>query len=206
MTNYINTFIGFAVLLISLFVVYLICFRQVLHMINAETAHAVHSAANPIELLFERNGIVDCSHTRLPCVADRQCADNCAVQNAIGTIVCDQGFCVNRDAQVAGQRPDDFECDATLGLVKVYIASEFVVNQMCISTYRDIFDDDGRARPYVCDSGTLNVDLTTRPFTLDDCLCLPGHTKMLFTQTALARSIPVCIPDSAKNIYQKIYY
>ncbi|WBB27202.1 PIF-3 [Mythimna sequax nucleopolyhedrovirus] len=158
-----------------------------------------------IDLVFHRNGIVDCTSTRLPCVMDRQCADNCAVQNATGALVCENGFCMNRDASLTG-RPNDFECDISLGLIKVFVASEFVVDNLCISTYRDIVDDFGEPRPYLCGGGgTLDIDLANRQFSPADCTCAAGFTKMIFNQTALARTIPVCIPDRAANVYRKIY-
>ncbi|QHB21768.1 pif-3 [Artaxa digramma nucleopolyhedrovirus] len=199
-------FVGFTVLLAALIMVYAVCVRQAVHLMDAQLGDVAYAVANPLEFVFERNGIVDCTHTRLPCVTNRQCVDNCAMQNALGTMICDQGFCVSRDALVAGGRPDDFECDAALGLIKVYVASEFVVDQMCISTYRDLFDDEGKPRPYVCDAGTLNVDLAERQFTPDDCNCSPGYTRMVFVQTALARSVPVCVPNATVDLFRKIYY
>lgn len=158
----------------------------------------------PLELIFDRNGIVNCTLTKLPCVTDRQCTDNCSLQNAVGTMVCDNGFCANADLRVAG-RPDDFECDQSLGLIKVYVASEFVVDQLCISTYRDIVDDVGRPRPYLCDAGTLDVDVVRKQFSPADCTCAENFTKMLFNQGAYTRAIPVCIPNSIARVYSKIY-
>ncbi|AAZ38222.1 ORF-56 [Agrotis segetum nucleopolyhedrovirus A] len=199
---------GIVVLLIVLFISCFYLIRTI-DMFNEKESNdiAVANNAGPgalIDLVFDRNGVVDCTSTRLPCVTDRQCADNCAVQNTVGALVCDNGFCANRDPSFTG-RPDDFECDIALGLIKVFVASEFVVDQLCISTYRDIVDDLGKPRPYLCDSGTLDIDLVNRQFSAADCTCSAGYTKMLFNQTALARSIPVCIPNRASNVYNKIY-
>ncbi|ABY65828.1 ac115-like protein [Orgyia leucostigma nucleopolyhedrovirus] len=197
-----NIFVGFSVVLLVLILVFYVCYNQTLHLIRDENESI--AASNPMQFVFERNGIVDCAHTKLPCVTDRQCVDNCAIQNAVGTMVCDEGFCSNRDAQVSG-RPDDFECDSALGLIKVFVASEFVVNQLCISTYRDIVDDSGQRRPYVCDDGVLDLDLANRQFTADDCVCDTGYTKMIFNQTALVRSVPVCVPNSSAAMYARVY-
>jgi hypothetical protein len=123
----------------------------------------------------------------------------------MSNVECNGGFCTARDAQVSGQDTHNIDCDSSLGLIKAFIASEFVVDQICISTYRDVIDDLGQPRPYLCESGKLDINLVTRPFSANDCVCAGGFTKMLFNQTALARSIPVCIPNRLANIYKKIY-
>jgi Per os infectivity factor 3 len=161
--------------------------------------------STPMEFVFERNGLVDCNTTHLPCVSDRQCADNCSFQNAMSSMVCVEGYCSTRDT--VGSGPDQIEifCDPNKGLFKAFIASEFVVNQICISLYRDIVDDTGEIRPYVCESGRLNLFLTQRQFSVNDCSCNFGFTRMLFQQTGLVRTIPVCVPNRVANIYTKIY-
>ncbi|AGR56850.1 pif3 [Hemileuca sp. nucleopolyhedrovirus] len=196
--------IGFSVILVVLIIIYYVCINQAVRLNEFHANEIADDSSSPMEFVYDRNGVVDCGHTKLPCVTDRQCIDNCVSQNAIGTLVCDEGFCSNRDSQISG-RPDDFECNASLGLIKVFAASEFVVDQLCISTYRDIIDDFGTPRPYVCDDGTLNVDLMLRQFTPNDCICSPGYTKMTFYQTAFARTIPVCVPDSLASVYSRIY-
>jgi Per os infectivity factor 3 len=201
-----STLFGIAVVIVVLFIVCYYAMMGVVYM-NTKYINNVVDANEPkslIDLVFDRNGIVDCTTTRLPCVTNRQCLDNCAVQNAVGALVCEDGFCANRDASITG-RPDDFECDIRLGLIKVYVASEFIVNQLCISTYRDIVDDFGEPRPYLCANGELDIDLVNKPFSVADCECATGYTKMLFNQGALARNIPVCIPNRTSNVYSKVY-
>ncbi|QYC92743.1 Per os infectivity factor 3 [Trabala vishnou gigantina nucleopolyhedrovirus] len=183
---------------------YYACYAQAINLIRLQTIETETAVNNSMQFVYEQNGVVDCVQTKLPCVTDRQCVDNCIMQNAIGVTVCEEGFCTNVDANVSG-RPDDFECDAALGLIKVFAASEFVVNQFCISTYRDIIDDLGKTRPYVCDNGILNIDLVNRQFSPSDCACVYGHTKLVYDQTAFARSIPVCVPNSLTPIYKRIY-
>jgi Per os infectivity factor 3 len=199
-----NNIISIILILVILIIVYLACYNVVLYLNNLDEHEIEQAIFNPMEFVYEQNGTVDCVNTRIPCVSNRQCLDNCATQNTVGQIVCSNGFCANQNSQIAG-RPDDFECDSALGLIKVFVASEFVVNQLCVSTYREIVDDLGSARPYLCDNGTLNIDLAVRQFTIHDCICSDGYTRMLFNQTALARAVPVCIPNSAANIYSKIY-
>lgn len=203
-----STILGITTLLVALFIVCFYLMRTIKAFNDNETTAIVDAnqsrPQSAIDLVFDRNGVVDCTSTRLPCVTDRQCMDNCAVQNAVGALVCDNGFCANRDASLTG-RPDDFECNIALGLIKVFVASEFVVDQICISTYRDIVDDFGEPRPYLCEHGTLDIDLVNKQFSSADCTCAAGYTKMLFNQTALARSIPVCIPNRARNVFSKVY-
>lgn len=158
-----------------------------------------------MELSYHQNGLVNCTHTRLPCIVTQQCLDNCASFNMINNMECDQGFCTIREAQSSSNNDNDIECDATKGLIKVFTASEFVINQLCISTYRDVFDDDGQLRPYICENGTVDIDVLNRPFSVTDCECAPGYKRMIFQQTALARTVPVCIPNTAVALYSKIY-
>nr|QRN46161.1 PIF-3 [Spodoptera frugiperda multiple nucleopolyhedrovirus] len=198
---------GIVVALVVLFIVCFYIMGTIQTLNDRETHEIVKANVNPqtaMDIVFDRNGVVDCNSTRLPCISDQQCKDNCLIQTAIGGIACNNGFCGTRDASFTG-RPDDFECDPKLGLIKAYVASEFVVDQMCISTYRDIVDDLGEPRPYLCDNGVLDIDLISKQFSAADCTCSSGYTKMLFNQTALARSIPVCIPNRSRNVFSKIY-
>nr|ANS71028.1 per os infectivity factor 3 [Lymantria dispar multiple nucleopolyhedrovirus] len=203
--------VGSSVLIVALMIVAYYCLATVSFMDNEvanETENVAAAATTPMEFVFDRNGVADCNRTHLPCVSDTQCRNNCAISGAGGggEFTCNEnGFCAIRDSNVTG-RPDDFECDAALGLLNVFAASEFVVTQTCVSTYRDLVDDLGEPRPYLCGGGgRLSIDVVDRQFSADDCQCAQGYTKMLFDQTALARSIPVCIPTSSANLYAKVY-
>jgi hypothetical protein len=91
-------------------------------------------------------------------------------------------------------------------LVRVFAAGgDFVVAQACISTHRDLVDDEGAPRPYLCDSGDLTLQLNTVQFTPHSCECSSGYRRMVFEQTALARAIPVCIPQHLANLYMRVY-
>nr|WUR10741.1 pif3 [Calliteara abietis nucleopolyhedrovirus] len=207
-------FAGLLILLSVLIVLCALCLRQGARFIDAIADQidadggggggGDNTQTNALQFLFEQNGIVDCNVTKLPCVTDRQCADNCSMQHMIDALVCVEGFCSSRAAAAGGQT-DDFDCDAALGLIKVFVASEFVTQQICISTYRELVDDEGHRRPYVCDSGVFDIDLARRQFTVEDCTCAPGYTKMVFNQGALARSVPVCIPDATVGVYGRVY-
>ncbi|ACI47422.1 PIF-3 [Spodoptera litura nucleopolyhedrovirus II] len=202
-----SSIFGIIVVIIVLYIMSFYLMRTIQIFNDNETHDVVKANTDSrlaMDIVFDRNGVVDCNSTRLPCVSDRQCIDNCLVQTAVGALVCDNGFCGNRDSGITG-RPDDFECDSALGLIKAFVASEFVVDQLCISTYRDIVDDFGEPRPYLCTNGALDIDLVNRQFTAADCTCSDGYTKMLFNQTALARSVPVCIPNRSRSVFSKIY-
>lgn len=204
MSFFVTAFIGYVTLLVTLIILYFYLLKLANASIDENYKTEIRHTNNPVQIKFAQNGIVDCIHTRLPCVTDRQCRDNCSLQNAVGGTVCFEGFCSSQDLNVAN-RPDDFVCDPRLGLINVFVASEFVMDQICISLYRDVVDDLGEPRPYLCDNGVLDLDLASRQFTANDCTCAARYTKMLFNQTALARTIPVCIPDAAINVYSKIY-
>jgi Per os infectivity factor 3 len=193
------------VLIIALFSMMTVFRLDADHRREIENANTrlIHEP-DEMRFVFERYNAVDCTRTRIPCVVDRQCLDNCQSQNMTGNLVCYEGFCAARDANVSG-RPDDFECDAKIGLLTAFVASEYIVTQLCVSTYRDVIDDLGEPRPYLCGGGTLDINLLERQFAPSDCRCASGYRRMLFHQTAWARSIPVCIPNRSYNVYNKIY-
>ncbi|ACF05395.1 hypothetical protein [Adoxophyes orana nucleopolyhedrovirus] len=192
--------ISLIVLFFILFILYIYCSAAANNLLLAD----YDNDSDPLNFIFDQNGMVNCNQTRLPCVTNRQCLENCNGHNILGTMICEEGFCVSRDAYVSG-RPDDFECDSSLGLITVYVASEFIINKICISMYRELVDDLGTLRPYVCENGQLNIELSKRQFTPDDCVCDNGFTKMIFNQTALARAIPVCINNSSVVLFNKVY-
>ncbi|AKN80670.1 Per os infectivity factor 3 [Perigonia lusca single nucleopolyhedrovirus] len=197
-----TTFWGYLTIFVVLLIVYYYCMNA-LRSIRMHEETEDDSDANILKFIFDRNGVVDCNQTKLPCVTDRQCRDNCLL--SFGETICDNGFCSLRSPNISGGEDDDTRCDSSLGLMKVFLASEYVVRQMCVSLYRDIVDDNGEIRPYICDNGRLNVDFVNRQFTAEDCTCAENYTKMLFVQTALVRSVPVCIPNSRLPLYSKIY-
>ncbi|AKN81038.1 Per os infectivity factor 3 [Lonomia obliqua multiple nucleopolyhedrovirus] len=172
-----------------------------------QTNISTNTTALPLfSLTFQRNRGINCALSKLPCVTDQQCRDSCVIAGATSEFLCEQGFCNVVDALVNAQVPDSIKCDPNLGLVRVYAAGgDFVVAQTCISTYRDLIDDTGVPRPYLCDNGTLTLNLNTVQFSTQSCECSEGYEKLLFNQTALARSIPVCIPLHLSDLFKKIY-
>ncbi|AKR17382.1 PIF-3 [Urbanus proteus nucleopolyhedrovirus] len=198
-----STYFGLFILLIVMMMLYIYLSVYFTHL-HQQTYNNTPFNTHNMNLIFERHGLTNCTETKLPCVLDEQCNENCTKINNLGTLECNEGFCQVRDPNVAGQ-PDDFDCNAEVGLIKVFIANEFVINQLCISTYRDVFDDFGKPRPYVCDNGTLSVNLTIRPFVPSNCVCLAGFTRMLFNQTSYARAVPVCIPNNLMSLFAKVY-
>ncbi|AXU41576.1 PIF-3 [Alphabaculovirus altermyunipunctae] len=203
-----GSFVDFVIVLIALVVVCAFVMRGVsmLNRAQHDDEPIDDSTDTKMRLVYEKHALVNCAETRLPCTTDRQCYDNCLNTNLTSDIHCDEGFCTARVPFVGGHRPDDFVCDPKLGLLNVFTASEFVVTQLCISTYRDLVDDLGDPRPYLCDSGgRLDIDLVTRQFTVDDCVCASGFTRMLFSQGALTRAIPVCVPNRSVQLYSRIY-
>ncbi|AUA60332.1 PIF-3 [Operophtera brumata nucleopolyhedrovirus] len=194
--------LNYYVVLLILFLLCYFCYSAVDNL-NLLQNH-IQDEKNEIvmNLTFEHDGIVNCLENRIPCVIDSQCHDNCLASNLTNSLSCQDGYC---SISAASTQDNNEQCDATKGLITVFIASEFITGQLCISTYRDVIDDNGSARPYICDSGVLDVNLLSRPFTFEDCACAPGYTRLLYTQGAYSRPVPVCIPQDQVAIYEKVY-
>nr|AIU36681.1 ORF35 pif-3 [Cydia pomonella granulovirus]AIU36823.1 ORF35 pif-3 [Cydia pomonella granulovirus]AIU36960.1 ORF35 pif-3 [Cydia pomonella granulovirus]AIU37102.1 ORF35 pif-3 [Cydia pomonella granulovirus]QDW81095.1 pif-3 [Cydia pomonella granulovirus] len=154
-----------------------------------------------VNIAFERHNILDCDAVNVPCVTDAQCRDNCR-----GGLVmhCNAGGFCARGARVDSSVED---CDASRGLVVVLNAVEgIVVERMCVSLYRDVVEDDGKLRPYVCGSGgSMWLDLETDMFSVEDCVCAAGYTRFSYSSGAFTRTIPVCIPNASAALYQRVY-
>nr|AOL56685.1 hypothetical protein [Chrysodeixis includens nucleopolyhedrovirus] len=213
MSSFSSISLGIIFILIGLLV---ICF-YLLKTINIMTANRVESidkdnrntSKSALQFVYDQNGIVDCSHTRLPCVSKRQCTNNCAI--AINQFDCVDGFCT---AAIPYTGPNSIKsiCDRSRGLVDAIVADDILVYNTCVSTYRDIVSDSGALRPYICgyrdavdSTGNLSLDLVNKPFSVEDCICDSGYTRMYYNQTSLVRSIPVCIPNNLVSIYKNIY-
>lgn len=195
------------ILLIIILIVYMYTFKFVQNFILQDAHMRINELeAPPLNFTFQHNRGVDCSLNRLPCVTDQQCRDNCVISSAASELTCQDGFCNATNALLNAQAPDLIECDPALGLLHIFSAGgDFVVSQACVSTYRDLVDDTGTPRPYLCNNGRLNMNLDTVQFSPDACECSSGYEKMLFRQTALARTIPVCIPNHLANLYRRVY-
>nr|AGE61369.1 hypothetical protein [Chrysodeixis chalcites nucleopolyhedrovirus]AGE61516.1 hypothetical protein [Chrysodeixis chalcites nucleopolyhedrovirus] len=213
MSSFSSISLGIIIILIALLIV---CF-YLLKTINMMTENKIqnverankNTGKSALQFVYEQNGIVDCSHTRLPCVSKRQCTNNCAI--AINQFDCVEGFCT---ASIPYRGPDSIEsiCDRSRGLVDAIVADDILVYNTCLSTYRDIVNDSGDLRPYICgykdavvSNGNLSLDLVNRPFSVEDCVCDSNYTRMYYNQTSLVRSIPVCIPNNLVSIYKNIY-
>ena len=192
-------------------IVYMYAFNvaQKLVLRDEETIAQLNTLDTPLfEFSFQRNRGLDCTLNRLPCVTNQQCRDNCVIASAASELSCQQGFCnaTTDSLATSPDSPSEIECDPALGLVRVFAAGgDFVVAQTCVSTHRDLVDDTGTPRPYLCDNGNLTLDLTTVQFSTQSCECSSGYTRMMFRQTALARTIPVCIPHRLIGLYRRVY-
>lgn len=196
------------ILIIIIVIVYIYAFRSVRMFMQEDELNQLQAAAAPLmEFSFQRARGVDCALNRLPCMTDQQCRDNCVIASAASDPSCENGFCIATNALTEVQAPESvIDCDPALGLLRVYSAAgDFVVAQTCVSTYRDLVDDTGAVRPYLCDAGILQLNLDTTQFSADACTCAVGYEKLMFRQTALARTIPVCIPARMVNLYRRVY-
>lgn len=182
-------------LLIALFLGVIIFFS----LIYLGTTTATTTADARVRILFERHNILDCDATKLPCIVDEQCSENC--KSGI-TMHCESGFCATRPRYSAN--PDD--CDASRGLIMVVTALDgFAVENVCVSMYRDVVEDGGELRPYVCENGVMKLDLEHGPFAVEDCTCNSGYTRFTYTSGAFSRPIPVCIDNFSSELFRRVY-
>jgi|WetSurMetagenome_2_1015567.scaffolds.fasta_scaffold26028_2 hypothetical protein len=153
-----------------------------------------------VRLLFDKNNMMDCENVQVPCVEDQQCRDNCLTGI---TKRCERGFCTG----TLRITPDDLEeCDASRGLFGVLNALDgLVVETLCVSLYRDVIDDNGDLRPYVCEGGDMRINLEESIFSVDDCTCRDFTTKYIYRPGAFGRDIPVCVPNGRIGLFDRVY-
>ncbi|QOD39993.1 pif-3 [Matsumuraeses phaseoli granulovirus] len=153
-----------------------------------------------VNVQFERHNIIDCNAVNVPCVVDDQCRDNCS-----GGLVmhCNEGgFCARGLRTVT--HIDD--CDVSRGQIMVFNAiGGLVVENLCVSVYRDVVEDGGELRPYVCEHGTMYLDLENGPFQIDDCVCDQGFVKFSYSSGSFSRPVPVCIPNKSARLFNRLY-
>lgn len=192
-------------------VMFILTIAIVLYFLNValvNNAHHILSKNHPVPaaltLRFETERLVNCGNVPLPCITDEQCHQNCAWTNIDDIQACGPaGVCTTRTNVEAIE--SNVDCDATRGLIPVFLANEFAIQQSCISIYRDVIDDRGDLRPYICDGGSMSVDLVAGNFNPDDCTCPTGTRRLIFEQGALARPTPVCLPDRVVELYSRVY-
>ncbi|AGQ20293.1 pif-3 [Clostera anastomosis granulovirus A] len=154
-----------------------------------------------LRVLFERHNITDCDTVNVPCVTDAQCRDNCV--SGLVMHCNDGGFCSAGTRYVLSETE---KCDPARGLVVVFNAVENLgFERVCVSLYRDVIEDGGELRPYVCEHGVMNVSLEERPFSVEDCECDDGYTKFVYTQGAYNRPTPVCLTNEQGKLFSRIY-
>ncbi|QBQ01582.1 pif-3 [Hyphantria cunea granulovirus] len=164
-------------------------------LLNTEIKEAAR-----VPLLFQRHNTVDCDSVRTPCITSEQCHNNC--QSGVG-MSCVEGFC-GRAARVEHSFED---CDITRGMIMVLeVFGSLAVEQRCISTFRDVIDDDSELRPYVCgNEGVMHINVEEGPVRVEDCTCAEGFTRFAFAQGAFGRITPVCLPNSVARLFSLIY-
>ncbi|UXX41835.1 pif-3 [Psilogramma increta granulovirus] len=154
-----------------------------------------------IRIAFERRNILDCDNVNVPCVSDDQCVDNC--QGGLLMTCNMSGFCSR-----AIQMNDNLQlCDANRGMITVInaLGGGIVADNVCVSLYRDVVDDNGELREYVCENGVMDLRLEERPFNVSDCECAPNYTKFTYVSGAFTRPVPVCVPDVLSMLYKRVY-
>lgn len=160
-----------------------------------------YETTKQLRIIFERRNILDCDNVNVPCVSDDQCIDNC--QGGLMMSCNSSGFC-SRAVQFNINNPET--CDANRGMITVINAlGGGAIADVCVSLYRDVVNDDGELREYVCNEGVMNLQLEDRPFDVSDCECARNYTKFTFVSGAFTRPVPVCVPDALSALYQRVY-
>ncbi|AAK94124.1 CUN046 similar to AcMNPV ORF115 [Culex nigripalpus nucleopolyhedrovirus] len=153
------------------------------------------------EIHFAGSQHVDCHNTKLPCIDNADCQRNCALTRDGGVSSCIGGFCSTDHKSI----PEKRNCVEEHGILRVFTADEFVINQSCLSTYRDIFTDDNKLQPYVCTGGQLEINLLEQAFTPDACVCGTGTTKYIYRPGPYNRPIPVCLTKQQAALLGRVY-
>ncbi|ABQ51970.1 hypothetical protein SlGVgp027 [Spodoptera litura granulovirus] len=154
-----------------------------------------------LHLQFERDNIYDCESVQIPCVTDVQCLDNCSKGLFMS---CNDGFCGFNVSSVPPQVLED--CDVKRGMITVINALDtLVVQNLCLSLYRDVIDDQAQLRPYICENGNMHIDLEESMFSVDDCVCNNDSTRLTYVSGPYSRPIPVCIPNNLVQLYKRVY-
>lgn len=153
-------------------------------------------------LKFKSKPAMDCVLDRLPCVVDSQCRDYCRRPIGRNIFRCDLGFCTPSTALTSTLEE---VCDEAKGLLSVVLATDFVVDQACISLVREVFEDNGDKKKFICDGGELDVDFKVRALAISDCACPNDKTKLIYDQGPLVSKTPLCVPKKSSALYERIY-
>ena len=152
-------------------------------------------------LNFSNDLSLDCHNNKIPCLSNADCLENCKSSRIGAILSCQKGYCSTDPAAMGNEN----ECDIQHGIINVFVGHEFIAEQTCMSTYRDIFTDNNQLIPYVCQNGVVNVNLLVEPFTVDSCTCPVNTTKLIYQPSKFNRVIPVCIPNNLVSLYSRIY-
>ena len=154
------------------------------------------------DVLFSGPQTINCHDNKLPCIMDEDCRQMCSISANGNQSSCNDGYCgsSNNFNDVA-----TYDCNNEHGIVKVFIGREFIAEQLCISTLRDVYNDDDTLKPYVCDNGEFSFNYLVSQITSENCNCSSGYTKFLYEGTTFTRQIPICIPNNLKGLYARIY-
>ncbi|AIS92031.1 per os infectivity factor 3 [Erinnyis ello granulovirus] len=181
--------------------VLILCFVFFVSVVTRRWFNQEYETKKNVRIAFEKRNILDCDSVNVPCVADDQCVDNC--QGGLMMTCNSSGFC-SRELKLTTNNLED--CDANRGMITIINAvGGFVVESACVSLYRDVIDDNGEMREYVCNGGTMDLRLEERPFDVSDCDCPSNHTRFTFTSGAFTRPTPVCVPNNLSSLYQRVY-
>lgn len=193
--------VGSVVLIAALLIAVYYCLQTAVALGDGDAAAA--PAPTALELVFERNGIVVRSdeaavRARRPVSRQLRATGDGGRVRVRGGVLRDPRVERVGPARRFRVRPDAGTAQRVRGQ---RVCGDADVRERVPRPDRR----PGRAAAVSVRGGELDIDLVGRQFSANDCRCAAGFRKMVFDQTALARSIPVCIPSRLADVYSRFY-
>lgn len=148
---------------------------------------------------FKIDNVVDCLNNHVDCTTIEDCADRCdslGVTSSIQQGVSNQFTCdTNRNLcvpEVEVEAKTRVDCNNEHGIVALLKVNSYTrnVEWVCVSLYKDYFDDDGNQISTTCGAGSLdgvNILKSRRRPSFVDCSCDVDHHRMVNSM-----DIPLC--------------
>lgn len=183
-----ETTIGFVVLILILYFVYLIY----------DIPRTLDATRNDIQLTgrVNRSDRIDCNQKITYCFEDSHCAKLCS--NQTGSI-CRNGICV--DANVLNTTVPINECNAEKG-VFTFFAGNIALGRyefLCRSVDLGIAPDNPNENNNMCIGGSIDIDYTISFPSILNCTCPPGKKPVILPETSQVRRYVHCIDEFTAN-------
>lgn len=128
----------------------------------------------------------DCQSETIYCSSRGDCVDICSNKN----FVCNKSsnVCEPLIYEVVGE---SVKCNAAHGSYWALGVDEFIgEGYYCINRFPELFDENDKLLPHVCNGGAFDVDVTKKLPTLTDCKC-PKSSELVYHEST--PNVPRCI-------------